>query len=81
VRGVGLCCRWVEQDGFFDAAEVVEELADAEAQAGAGGFAAHQVRDGQGQNAVEDVHPDLAVGPVEHRVEPDDVGVFELPEP
>jgi hypothetical protein len=39
------------------------------------------VRDGEGQHAVEDAHPDLDVGPVEHRGEPDDVRVFELPEP
>ena len=44
------------------------------------GLAAHQVGDGQGQDAVEDVYADLLVGPVVHRAEGDEVAVFELPE-
>ncbi len=44
-------------------------------------LAAHQVRDGQSQDAVEHVDPDFVVCPVEHGAEPDDVGVFELAEP
>jgi hypothetical protein len=38
------------------------------------------VSDGECEHAVEDVDSDLAVGPVEHRGEPDDVRIFELPE-
>ena len=44
------------------------------------GVAAHQVGDGQGEHAVEHVHPDLGVGPVVHRAERDHVRVFELAE-
>ena len=43
-------------------------------------YPAHEVGDGQGQDAVEDVDPDFLVGPVEHWGEAHDVGVFELPE-
>jgi putative transposase len=49
-------------------------------QPGVVGFAAHQVGDGQREDAVEDVHPDFGVGPVVHRSEGDDVGVFHLAE-
>src|ERR1035437_9835776 len=71
----------VQQDSFLDAGEVGQKLPDAEVQPGLVGLAAHQVGDGQGQDTVEDVDPDLGLGPVEHRGEPDDVGVFELAEP
>ena len=71
----------VEQDGFLDAGQVSQEFADAEVQAALVGLSAHEVGDGQGQDAVEDVDADLGLGPVEHRGEPDDVGVFELAEP
>src|SRR5674476_368070 len=71
----------VEQDGFLDAGEVGQELADAEVQSGLVGLSAHEVGDGQGQDAVEDGDADFGLGPVEHRGEPDDVGVFELAEP
>src|SRR5665811_1686763 len=37
--------RGVDQDGLFDAGELVEEFTDREVQFGAGGFAAHQVGD------------------------------------
>ena len=67
-------------DGFFDAAEGVQQFADGEVESGVGGLAAHQVGDGQGEHAVEDVHPDLLLGPVEHRGERDHVAVFELAE-
>src|SRR5665647_3055062 len=70
-----------EQDGFFDATQGREQLTDAEVQAAVVGLSAHQVCDGQGEHAVEDVDPDLGLGPVEHGGEPDDVGVFELAEP
>ena len=45
------------------------------------GLAAHQAGDGEGGDAVGDVHPDLGVGPVVHRGERYDLWVFELPEP
>jgi hypothetical protein len=49
-------------------------------QAGAGGLAAHQVGDGEGEHAVEDVDADLLVGPVEHGGERHDGPVLELAE-
>ena len=70
----------VEEHGFLDAGEGGEEFADAEVEAVVVGFPAHEVGDGQGQDAVEDVDPDFGVGPVEHWGEAHDVGVFELPE-
>ena len=47
-------------------ARLARELPDAEVEAAVVGLAAHQVGDGQGQDAVEDVDPDLGLGPVEH---------------
>ena len=44
------------------------------------GFAAHEVGDGEGEHAVEDVDPDFLFGPVVHRGEGDQVAVFELRE-
>ena len=44
------------------------------------GVAAHEVGDLEGEHAVEGVDFDLVVGPVKHRRERDDVGVFELAE-
>ena len=44
------------------------------------GVAAHQVRNGEGEHAVEHVHADLGVGPVVHRAKRDHVRVFELAE-
>ena len=70
----------IEEHGFLDAGEAGEELTDAEVDAGLVGLPAHQVGDGQGQDAVEDVDPDFGVGPVEHWGETHDVGVFELAE-
>src|ERR1019366_5203283 len=70
----------VEQDGLLDPGEVGQEFPDAEVEAAVVGLSAHEVGDGQGHDAVEDVDPDLGLGPVEHRGEPDDVGVFELAE-
>ena len=61
-------------------ARLARELPDAEVEAAVVGLSAHEVGDGQGQDAVEDVDPDLGLGPVEHRGETDDVGVFELAE-
>ena len=68
-RGATFAAVVVEQFGFFDAGEFVEQFAHRHVQAGVGGVAAHQVGDGQGQHAVEHVHPDLGVGPVVHRAE------------
>ena len=44
------------------------------------GLAAHQVGDLQGQHAGEGMDADVVLGPVEHRGERHDPGVFELPE-
>lgn len=41
---------------------------------------AHQVGDLQGQDAGEDMHPDVVAGPVVHGRERDDVRVFQLTE-
>ena len=71
----------VEQDGFADAGEFGEQFAHRHVQSGAVGLAAHEVGDGEGQDAVEDVDADLLVGPVVHRPERDHVWVFLLPEP
>lgn len=70
----------VEQHGLLDAGQGGQQLTNAHVQSGARGVAAHQVSDGQGEHAVEDVHPDFLVGPVEHRGEADHLGVFELAE-
>ena len=75
--GVGVgedaLCAWsalvpggVEQDGFFDAAQGGQEFADAEVEAGLVGLSSHEVGDGEGEDAVEDVDADLGLGPVEH---------------
>jgi len=56
----------VEQQGFLDASEVGEQFAGAEGHAGVGGFAAHEVDDGEGGDAVGDVDADLLVGPVSY---------------
>jgi hypothetical protein len=68
----------VEQDGFADAGEFGEEFAHGQVQAGVFGFAAHQVRDGEGEDAVEDVDADLLVGPVVQRAEGHHVGVWDV---
>jgi hypothetical protein len=39
---------------------LVEQFAHRQVQAGPVGVAAHQVRDGQGEHAVEHVHPDFS---------------------
>ena len=70
----------VDQHGLADGGELAEELADAEAQAGALGLAAHQVGDLQGEHAGEGVHADVVLGPVVHRGEGDHVRVFKLAE-
>jgi hypothetical protein len=54
----------VEQDGFADAFEVLEEFPDGQVQSGLVGSAAHEVGHGQGEHAAEDVDPDFLVGPV-----------------
>jgi hypothetical protein len=70
----------VEQDGLADAGELAEKLADGHPQPGAGSAKAHQVSDLQGQDAGEDVNADVVLGPVMHRGERHDMGVFHLPE-
>ena len=70
----------VDQHGFPDAAEGVEEGFDAQVVAGAVGFEAHEVGELQGEDAGEGVDGDVVVGPVVHRGERHFVGVFELPE-
>ena len=70
----------VDQHGFADPGELVQEFTYGQVQPVAVGLQAHQVRDLQGEHAGEGVHPDVVLGPVEHRREGDDVGVFHLPE-
>src|SRR6266568_2588147 len=57
----------VEQYGLADPGELAEQGADGQVQAGAGGGAAHEVGDLQGQDAGEDVDADIVLGPVVHR--------------
>ena len=70
----------VEQDGFLDTAQLVEDLAGGEFDAGVFGLAGHQVGGLQGEDAGERVDADVVIGPVVHGREGHDVGVFELPE-
>ena len=49
-------------------------------QSGLGGAAAHEVGELEGEYAGEDVDDDVVLGPVEHRAEGGDAGVFHLPE-
>ena len=70
----------VEQDGLADAGQLAEQFADRHAKPGAGGVKAHEVGDLQGQDAGKDVDADVVLGPVVHRAERDDAGVFHLPE-
>ena len=62
--GSALAAVVVEQHGLLDAGQDGEQFAHGQVQSGPVGFAAHQVCDGQGQDAVEDVDADLGVGPV-----------------
>ena len=70
----------VDQDGFCDAGEVAEELANGQVQSGLAGPQPHQAGDLQGEDAGEDVDADVVLGPVEHPGERDHARVFELPE-
>ena len=70
----------VEEDGFLDAGEGVEESGYGEVEADLGGASAHEVGDLYGQDAGEAVDTDLVVDEVEHGGERHDFGVFELPE-
>jgi Domain of unknown function (DUF4158) len=70
----------VDQHGFADAFELVQQLAHGQVQPGVFGLQAHQVRDLQGEDAGEHVDADVVFGPVEHRGERYDVRVFHLPE-
>ena len=70
----------VEQHGLLDAGEGAEQFPYAHVEPVAVGFADHEPGDGQGEHAVEDVDPDLLVGPVEHGREGHDLGVFHLAE-
>ena len=56
----------IDQDGFLDLAELFEQLADAEVQAGVVGLTAHEVGDLQGEDAGEGVHADVVLGEVVH---------------
>jgi hypothetical protein len=49
-------------------------------EAGVVGVAAHEVGDLQRQRAVEGMHVDLLLGPVEHRRERHHVGILHLAE-
>src|SRR6266702_4780623 len=70
----------VEQDGFADAGQLGEQGAHGQVQPGAGGAAAHEVGELEGEHAGEDVDADVVLGPVEHRAEGGGAGVFHLPE-
>src|SRR6478609_2266045 len=70
----------VDQHGFLDAAQGVQEGLHGQVVAGAAGLEAQQVGQLQGQHAGEGVHGDVVVGPVVHRGERHLVGVLELTE-
>src|SRR5258708_4693016 len=70
----------VEEDGLADAGQFAEQGADGQVQSGLGGAAAHEVGELEGEHAGEDVDADVVLGPVEHRAEGGDAGVFHLPE-
>ncbi len=70
----------VEQDGLADAGELAEQGADGQVQSGAGGAAAHEVGELEGEHAGEDVDADVVLGPVEHWAEGGGARVFHLPE-
>ena len=57
-----------------------EQDADGQVQPGPGGAAAHEVGELEGEHAGEHVDADVVLGPVEHRAEGGDAGVFHLPE-
>ena len=54
----------VDQQGFLDSAEGVQEGFDGQVVAGAVGLEAQQVGQLQGQHAGEGVHGDVVLGPV-----------------
>jgi len=56
----------VDQHGFLDPGELVQELADGVVFPGVVGFAAHEVGDLQGEDAGEGVDADVVFGPVVH---------------
>jgi hypothetical protein len=64
----------VDQDGFLDAGEGSEEFAYRHGLTRAGSPASHQVGDGQGEYAGEDVDADVVVGPVVQGPEGDGAG-------
>src|SRR5664279_3496351 len=70
----------VDQHGFADSAEGVQEGFDGQVVAGAVGLEAQQVGQLQGQHAGEGVDGDVVLGPVVHRGERHLVRVFELTE-
>ncbi len=70
----------VDQHGFLDSGQGVQQLPDAHGKAVLGGVAAHEVGDLQGEYAGEGVDADVVVGPVAHRGKGHHVRVFELAE-
>src|SRR6266536_3596613 len=79
--GAALAAVVVEQDGLLDARQLSQQLTNRQVQPRLVGMAAQQVRDRQGQHAVEDVDADLLVGPVVHGAKRHHLGVLELAEP
>jgi len=70
----------VEQHGLFDPCQGREQLPDTHLHAGPVSLSDHEPCDRETKDAVEDVDPDLLLGPVEHRREGDDLGVLHLAE-
>ena len=73
-RALGCPPGGVDQHGFLDTGEGVEQLADGQVQAVLVGVAAHEVGDLQGEHAGEDVHADVVFGRVVHGAERHYVG-------
>ena len=79
--GSSWCAVVVEQHGFLDPGQGGEEFTDGHVQSGLFCLTAHEVRDGEREDAVERVNADFLVGPVVHRGERHHVRVLQLPEP
>ena len=70
----------VEQHGLLDFAERREESTHAHVESGLFGFSHHEPGNSEGEHAVEGVHSDLLVGPVEHRGERNNLAILHLAE-
>jgi hypothetical protein len=68
----------VEVDDFFHIAQLLENRCDREFDASVGSLALKQGAQGEGEDAIEGVNPQLLVRPVKGGREADPVGIFHL---